>query len=107
MTILVTGASGFIGGHVVAQLASDSAHRIIATGRSRTARFKPMDRVDYIPCDLSQTFPDTACHVYIHPAGLADDQATAQQFEQNNVEATSRLLQGIPSCKVLIYISSA
>jgi nucleoside-diphosphate-sugar epimerase len=107
MTILVTGASGFIGGHVVAQLARTRAHRIIATGRSLTDRFKTMERVDYFPRDLRQTFPDTSCDVCIHAAGLADDQSKAEQFEQNNVEATVRLLQAIPSCKVFIYISSA
>jgi nucleoside-diphosphate-sugar epimerase len=107
MTILVTGASGFIGGHVVTQLAKNTTHRIIATGRSKTDRFKSIERVEYISCNLSQPIPEQLCDVCIHAAGLADDQSSSEQFERNNVEATVRLLRAIPSCKVFIYISSA
>jgi nucleoside-diphosphate-sugar epimerase len=107
MTILVTGASGFIGGHVVSQLAKQKAYRIIATGRSNTDRFHAFEQVQYVSCDLSHPVPKQACDVCIHVAGLADDQSTAEQLEQNNVVATERLLQAIPQCKVFIYISSA
>ena len=107
MKILVTGASGFIGGYVVKKFARNSLYSIIATGRSFTSEFDTFSNVSYLQADLAQHFPETSCDVCIHCAGLADDRATSQEFERNNVEATNRLLHSLKNCKTFIYISSS
>src|SRR6218665_2924874 len=107
MNILVTGASGFIGGYVVVQLAKNPSYSIIATGRSYTSAFSAYSNVKYVQADLTQHFPNISCDVCIHSAGLADDKSTAKQFERNNVEATNRLLISLNGCKTFIHISSS
>lgn len=74
MKILVTGASGFIGTHVIHELLNLGSHEIIATSRNK-AKAKELDwynKVDYISCDLNEqkenfyTFfnkPDTMIHL--------------------------------------------
>ena len=59
MKILVTGATGFIGMHVVQELLA-STHTIIATGRRTDFQMDGVsrDKLSYIPCDLNETRPD-------------------------------------------------
>jgi nucleoside-diphosphate-sugar epimerase len=107
MKILVTGASGFIGGYVAKELAKNSCYSIIATGRSFTSIFDTQSNVRFIKADLSQHFPEISCDVCIHCAGLADDKASFEDFERNNVEATKLLLNSLKNCKTFIHISSS
>ncbi|MEO6283108.1 MAG: NAD(P)-dependent oxidoreductase [Dyadobacter sp.] len=107
MKILVTGASGFIGGHLVELLAADDSNDILATGRSFTNKFDPYPNVTYFQQDLSVSVPDQSCDVCVHCAGLADDKASREEFNNHNVKATKNLLRAVRHCKVLIFISSA
>ena len=54
MKILVTGASGFIGNYVVAELLRHG-HTVIATSRdqAKAQQFEWLSKVEYIPCDLN------------------------------------------------------
>lgn len=106
MKILITGSSGFIGGHLVERL-SNSGNEIFATGRSLTNRFDNYPNVKYLNLDLTQELPLFQEEVCIHCAGLADDNATAIDFELNNVIATRNLLNALPLCKLFIFISSS
>jgi nucleoside-diphosphate-sugar epimerase len=107
MKILVTGASGFIGGYVAMELAKIPGNQIIATGRSATNRFKDFRTIEYQKLDLTGNLPELLCDVCVHSAGLADDKSTHQQLEQANVLATSNLIRALKNCKCIVYISSA
>lgn len=63
MRILITGAAGFVGAHVVARLARDG-HELVATDRVPAAaawRLRPLlerGAVRYVPGELLQTLPE-------------------------------------------------
>jgi 2-alkyl-3-oxoalkanoate reductase len=107
MKILVTGASGFIGGEVTEYLATKAGMDIIALGRSFSTRFDGFSNVKYIQSDLTIQIPSFECEVCIHCAGLADDRATEEEFMRNNVLATEHLIDSLKGCKKLIFISSS
>ncbi|MBW6498586.1 MAG: NAD(P)-dependent oxidoreductase [Bacteroidales bacterium] len=107
MKILVTGASGFIGGEVVEHLATNPDLTIIATGRSFTSRFEGFSNVEYLQIDFTKQIPSLECEVCIHCAGLADDRASEEEFIKNNVLATERLIGSMKDCQKFIFISSS
>jgi 2-alkyl-3-oxoalkanoate reductase len=107
MKIMVTGASGFIGGEVTEYLATKVGLNIIAMGRSLTNRFDAFPNVEFIQADLTRQIPSFECEVCIHCAGLADDRATEEEFMRNNVLATEHLIDSLTGCKKLIFISSS
>jgi len=93
--VLVTGASGFIGHHVAVAL----HHRGIAvraTGRDPAALARLPDGIERMPGDLRST--DAAallrgCDAVVHSAARSSPWGTAHDFQADNVDATSRLLQ--------------
>jgi nucleoside-diphosphate-sugar epimerase len=107
MKILVTGASGFIGGYVAMEFAKIQGNQVVATGRSATDRFKDFQNIEYKKLDLTGDLPELPFDVCIHSAGLADDKSTKQQLEQANVLATANLIRALKNCKCFILISSA
>lgn len=94
MRILITGATGFIGQHLVAQLAP--YHKVYALVRRRPA--VPQTGVHYCSQDLTQPLDrrqlPTALDVIIHQAAVIDTEAVddATPFLAN-VVATWRLLE--------------
>jgi len=107
MRILVTGASGFIGGRIVEMLAKNQTYQILATGRSPTSKFIPLKNVTYFEQDLNEEIQHLTCEVCIHCAGLADDRSTQKELILNNVLATENLLTAVQHCNLFIYISSS
>ncbi|GAB3912150.1 NAD(P)-dependent oxidoreductase [Larkinella knui] len=88
MTILVTGATGFIGQHVVGQLLATDGVRVLATARTEppTGKTAWLSRVPFTPFDLSTDWGDTDLFAYFgHPdavihlawQGLPDYQSLA------------------------------
>jgi nucleoside-diphosphate-sugar epimerase len=105
--ILVTGASGFVGGAIVEWLAAHTNFSIVATGRSMSNRFSSLPNVRYAQHDLRHSMPEIVCDVCIHCAGLADDSSSENEFFENNPMATSNLLQALRGCRQFVFISSA
>ena len=104
MQILLTGASGFVGGAFMRRFASRTDLDLIGLGR-RACDLPQYHRVDLAqPFDLPLT-PD----VVIHAAARASPWGTWQEFESQNVTATRHVIDfcrrhGHPR---LLYVSSS
>ncbi|NYZ61490.1 NAD-dependent epimerase/dehydratase family protein [Luteimonas deserti] len=104
MRILVTGASGFVGGAFLRRHAGEKDLQLIGTGR------RASDLDDYIRCDLSRPFdlpvrPD----VVIHAAARSSPWGTRAEYSAQNVDATRHVIEfcrrnGSPR---LVYLSSS
>lgn len=104
MRILITGASGFVGGSLLRRLGSDGAFDVHGVGR------RALDLPNYTPRDLSQAFdlpfrPD----VVIHAAARASPWGARAEFERHNVGATRHVIDFCRRHDVprLIYVSSS
>lgn len=105
MRILVTGASGFIGGTIARQLSK--TFDVVGTGRSSCPSDFPSLGIEYLQLDLLQDLPQLDHEACIHCAGLADDQSTMEELMAHNVSATVNLIQGLSQCSIFIFISSS
>jgi nucleoside-diphosphate-sugar epimerase len=107
--ILVTGASGFLGGHLVERLSSDVPVR--ATTRLMS-RARSIAGVQWIQCDLgNEEEVRTALkdiETVFHCAALAGPPGSLQEYEDANVKGTVRLahLAAEAGVNTLVYVSS-
>ena len=94
--ILVTGASGFIGGHVARWLHAEGIP-VLATGRNRTALAQlERDGIRCVDADLAcDPLDPLLCGVkrIVHAAALSTPWGPRDAFIRANVTATERLLQ--------------
>jgi nucleoside-diphosphate-sugar epimerase len=109
-TILVTGANGFVGRHLVPHLAAQGQQVIAA---SRTAfSFEDRNIVTVTLPDLSTPFNWELllerCDAVVHLAGIADNFATDDLYDRINHQATAALAHAAFRCGTnhLIFISS-
>lgn len=113
MKILITGATGFVGGHFMRNLSviygKENVH---GTGRNReqsaillaegfTIKCGDLLDVDFVENHLN------SYDVYVHCAAKSSIWGTYESFYQANVLATQNLLNSVPSKAQFIYISSA
>jgi predicted dehydrogenase/nucleoside-diphosphate-sugar epimerase len=107
--ILVTGGSGFVGGHVVKRLSS--AGPVRAMTRS-ILRARPMTGVQWIQCDLRNEgelrTALSGIQTVFHCAALAGPPGSLRDYEETNVQGTLRLarLAAESGVNTLVYISS-
>lgn len=109
MNILITGATGFVGGHLVEKL-SREGHNIYALVRTPSkASFFP-SRVTIIRGDLATSAPNAwiselpdLLDTVIHTAGIVHSFESAE-FYRVNSEATRQLIQDLSSREGLRFI---
>ena len=107
MNVLITGTTGFVGGHLLRHLSEKPGLRLIATGRSARLQPESASRAAmYVSADLSNGCPPISADVCIHAAGLADDRSPASELYRHNVDATRNLLESLQDCRRFIFISS-
>jgi nucleoside-diphosphate-sugar epimerase len=115
MNVLVTGASGFLGGHVVEQL-SKGGHdvRVLARKTSNTKFLRTLDRVEIVQGSIEQA--DRVAEAVegidavVHSAGIVKAR-TPDDFVKVNVGGTSNLIQaarkrGKGKLKRFVHVSS-
>jgi nucleoside-diphosphate-sugar epimerase/predicted dehydrogenase len=108
--VLVTGASGFLGGHLVKRLCTDSVP-VRATTRLMS-RAEAMPGVQWVQCDLTReddlrrALSDV--ETVFHCAGMVGPPGSLEDYERANVKATLSLAQLAVAAGVknLIYVSS-
>lgn len=108
--VLVTGARGFVGGHLVPYLAAQG-YEVIAASRATTSFAHPNVSTVRLP-DLSQLFDWQPmldqCDAVVHLAGIAHKYAADDFYDRVNHRATSALARAISrgTPKHLVFISS-
>jgi nucleoside-diphosphate-sugar epimerase len=107
MKVLVTGASGFVGGAVAMHLSQNTGMEITATGRSARPAHLMADSIVYMQMDLCSMETKLNYDVCIHCAGLADDRSSRRLLMESNVVATKNLLEKLSGCSTFVFISSA
>ncbi|WP_067847173.1 NAD-dependent epimerase/dehydratase family protein [Nocardia lijiangensis] len=115
MKILVTGASGFLGGALVRRLVADGAHDVRILVR-RTSNLSDLgdarERVEIVYGDLtdapSLVEATGGIDAVVHSAARVDERGTREQFWDENVRATQRLLDAAKrgGASRFVFISS-
>lgn len=109
-TVLVTGADGFVGRHLVPYLAAQG-YRVIAASRAASAFEHPNISATPLP-DLSKLFDWQPileqCDAVVHLAGIAHKYAGDDFYDRVNHRATSALARAISrsGARHLVFISS-
>jgi len=87
-SILITGASGFVGGSLMARARRSGLHTVTGTGR------RAIDHPDYEQCDLANGV-DLDCRpdVVVHAAARSSPWGNRREFERQNVAATREVIR--------------
>jgi len=105
MKILITGTSGFIGGHLLRHL-SQSGHDLIAWSRQAKPPKGLEKFASYQSVDILKEVPNVKVDLCIHCAGYASDVGGWSSFYQNNVQTTINIFQAVDA-KRWVNVSSA
>lgn len=106
--VLITGASGFIGGAFLRRFAADPRVSLYGTGRRTLQDLPPGASYQALPLDQLQTL-DFDPDVVIHAAGRASPWGSAAQYYRDNIETTRQVIAFCHARQLprLIFISTA
>ena len=105
--VAVTGATGFIGGHVVQRLAL-RGDRVIAFGRRAAPEFADLSGVSYRPWALPDALTDPPeVDAVVHCAGAVNDWGPEPIFREVNVEGTKSVLRTFAGARRFVHLSTA
>jgi len=105
MRVFVTGASGFVGGHVAEKLAGRYEVRAMARSERSAAVVRGYG-AEAVRCDLDSVTAEhlAGCDAIVHCAAFAEEWGTREQFWQGNVEGTTRLLAAARAAGVKRFV---
>ena len=106
MKIIVTGATGSLGGAIVRHLAK-KGHQIIACGTLPEPPKELQNIADYLEIDITGTFELPDADVCIHAAALSDDKAAYPDLHKTNVDGTLNVMKATTNCPHFVYVSSS
>lgn len=105
---LVTGASGFVGGHLVERLLRDGRRVRCLVRRTSDKRLLERLDVDLVEGDLESTSAlaraAEGCRYVLHCAALVSDWATVREIRRINVLGTKNLLEASLAASVQRFI---
>lgn len=106
-TVLVTGASGFIGQRIVQRFTREGKYSVIASGRKNAEaqpagyQFRSADLAQKVDCQRLVAGVD----VIVHCAGKAGAWGPRAEFERANVESTRNLLEACRGSSVRRFVN--
>ena len=106
MLIAVTGASGFVGGHVVARLL-ESGHSVIGYGRRSDPALALHPRFDYRRWDITSGPIQAEADAVVHCAGSVTEWGSDAEFDAANVTGTQNVLDSFRGAGVFVHVSTA
>lgn len=105
--LLITGATGYIGRHLVSRLVERGEHpRCLVRDVQRAKNILPAEKVELVPGDTTQPASLEAAvrgiGTIVHAAFITADhkQSTANEYEKTNVEGTANLIRAAKAAGV-------
>jgi nucleoside-diphosphate-sugar epimerase len=111
LRVLITGASGFVGGALLQRLAGDSAFAALGLGRRAVPR-EDYRMLDLASADALQRLAelDFQPDVIVHAAARSSPWGTRAEFERENVDTTRTVIDYAtrePSRPRVVFVSTA
>jgi 2-alkyl-3-oxoalkanoate reductase len=106
MLIAVTGASGFVGGHVVEGFLQHG-HSVIGYGRRANPMLPEHPRFDYRRWDITSGSIRADADAVVHCAGSVTEWGSDADFQAANVTGTRNVLDTFRGTGVFVHMSTA